>query len=114
MLSRSFVQNEMIFALGVALLELSYGQPITSFKTAEDLDHQGNETIFTEYSIANRLSKEIDGPELPLYVDAVTRCIRCNFDTNSTSLEDTAFLQHFYQGVVIPLQKLHDFANSNK
>ncbi|KAF8535325.1 hypothetical protein BDD12DRAFT_938382, partial [Trichophaea hybrida] len=54
--SRCFIKNEMVFALGV---ELSYGKPLLSFKTADDLDAQGNETSFTEFSIANRLTDDI-------------------------------------------------------
>jgi hypothetical protein len=98
--SRCFIKNEMVFALGVALLELSYGKPLLSFKTADDLDAQGNETSFTEFSIANRLIDDIRGRELPKYAEAVIRCIRCNFKTFTYSFDVNEFRECFYQGVV--------------
>lgn len=107
--SREFLQNEMIFALGLALLELSYGKPIMSFKTAQDLDGQGNETIFTEYSIATRLIRTIEDRELRNYADAVTKCIRLNFETSTTSLDDDDFRERFYEGVLVPLQEDYDY-----
>ncbi|KAF7507654.1 hypothetical protein GJ744_010207 [Endocarpon pusillum] len=110
--SRSFIQNEMVFALGVALLELSFGRPLLSFKTQDDLDSHGQETMFTEYSIAHRLIKNIDSRELPYFASAVTRCIRLNFDTNSTRLDDSEFMHMYYRGVVEPLQNLHTFATT--
>lgn len=64
-------KNEIVFALGIALLELSYGRPILSHKSdedksSEDLDVQVNGTYFTETSIANRLTQEIGKRELPI------------------------------------------------
>jgi hypothetical protein len=110
--SRSYVKNEMVFALGVALLELSYGQHILKMKTEDDPPPQGNDASITEYSIANRLIEEIADRELSSFGDAVIRCVRLNFDTNATSLEDSDFRQMFYQGVVLPLQKLYDDATT--
>jgi hypothetical protein len=108
--SRDFLQNEMIFALGVALLELSYGKPIMSFKTAQDLDGQGKETVFTEYSIATRLIKRIEDRELRNYADAVIKCVRLNFETSTASLDDDDFRQRFYEGVLVPLQEDYEHA----
>ncbi|KAH0543123.1 hypothetical protein FGG08_002549 [Glutinoglossum americanum] len=110
--SRSFIKNEMVFALGIALLELSYGKPILSFKTAEDLDSQGNETNFTEFSIANRLIETIETRELTNYARAVIRCIRCNFETFTYSLDDDDFRERFYQSVILPLQQDYEYATS--
>ncbi|KAI9772128.1 MAG: hypothetical protein M1840_001417 [Geoglossum simile] len=42
------VKNEMVFALGVALLELSWGQPLLTYKTPDDLDDQRIEDSMTE------------------------------------------------------------------
>jgi hypothetical protein len=95
-----------VFALGVALLELSYGKPLLSFKTAEDLDGQGNETSFTEFSISNRLINDIRGRELPNYAEAVIRCIHCNFNTFTYSFDVDEFRECFYQGVILPSRKI--------
>jgi hypothetical protein len=107
--SRCFIKNEMVFALGVALLELSYGKTLLPFKTAEDLDGQGNETSFTEFSIANRLINDIRERELPNYAEAVIRCIRCNFNAFTYSFDVDEFQECFYQGVILPLQQDYEY-----
>lgn len=38
----------MVFALGVVLLELSWGKPLLDLKTADDLNDQGKEDSMTE------------------------------------------------------------------
>jgi hypothetical protein len=64
------VANEAVFALGVILLELSFGQPLLSFKTAADLDAQGNDTPYTEHMIAARLLDTLILLEGEKYADA--------------------------------------------
>lgn len=80
--------------------------------TAEDLDDHGNETVFTEAFIANRLVDVINTRELPNYAKATVRCIRCAFDCFSHSLDDDEFRESFYQGVIVPLQKDYDYVMS--
>lgn len=109
--SRCFTKNEIVFALGIALLELSHGKPISSFTTADDLD-QGNETIYTEYSIANRLTKTIDQREFINYAQATLRCVTCNFGTFTNDLNNDDFRERFYQGVILPLQQDYEYATS--
>lgn len=110
--SRQLVQNEMIFALGVALLELSFERPLRAFTSPEDLNEDGSPDALTEYSVAQRLATKIEARELPNYSSAAIRCIRLNFDTTSTSLENTEFRQLFHQGVVAPLQELYEYATA--
>lgn len=98
--TRRCIKNEMVFALGVALLELSYGQPLLSLKTPEDLNDQGMEDSMTEVSIATRLADR----EMDNYAKSVSRCIRCSFDTFSCNFEDRGFREKFLNGVVTPLR----------
>ncbi|MCJ1264990.1 hypothetical protein MMC22_004865 [Lobaria immixta] len=112
-------KNEIVFTLGIALLELSYGRPILSHKSdkdrsAEDLDGQVNGTYFTEISIANRLTQEIGKRELPNYANAVIRCVNCSFGTLTFSLNDDGFRESFYQGVVLPLQRDYEYVTSTE
>lgn len=108
---RSFVKNEPIFALGVALLELSYGQPLLSLKTDADPKPSGGMALYTEYSIACRLVEEVGFREGVNYAAAAKRCILLRFETTgSTSLEDAPFQQLFWQGVVEPLRQLYEYA----
>lgn len=101
---RRCVKNEMVFALGVALLELSHGQPLLSLHTPDDLNEQGVEDSMTEVSIATRLADKIHEREMDNYAKAVLRCVRCNFDTFTCDFEDREFREKFFEGVVAPLR----------
>ncbi len=104
----------MVFALGVALLELSYSRPLLDFKVAEDLDDQGHEDSMTEVSIATRLADTIHEREMDNYAKAVLRCVRCSFDTFSCDFDDVDFRKNFYSGVVAPLQADYEYTTSKK
>jgi hypothetical protein len=110
---RRCVKNELVFALGVALLELSWGKPLLSLKAPEDLNDQGNEDSMTEFSIATRLADSIHNRELPNYAKAVVRCIHCNFDTFTYDFDDKDFRERFYEGVVLPLQEDYEYATGS-
>lgn len=95
------IKNDMVFALGVVLLELSYGKPILSLRTTQD----GSETSFTKEFIARRLISDIDTREAQNYADAVTRCITGNFGTLNPSFDNKEYRESFYMGVVLPLEQ---------
>jgi hypothetical protein len=106
------VKNEMVFALGVALLELSYGQPLLSLQTPEDLNDQGLEDSMTEFSIATRLAYQIHEREMDNYAKSVLRCVTCNFDTYSCDFENRGFREKFFNGVVAPLRTDYEYATA--
>jgi len=107
------IKNSIIFALGVALLEISYGRPLNTFVTREDLDEAtGNRTAFTDYLVAERLAKGLRTRELTNYADATQRCIHCNFEASVSSLDDDDFRERFYQGVIVPLRKDYEYVVS--
>ncbi|KAF1985809.1 hypothetical protein K402DRAFT_454804 [Aulographum hederae CBS 113979] len=112
--TRRCVKNEMVFALGVALLELSYGQPLLSLQTSDDLNDQGVEDSMTEFSIATRLADRIHEREMENYAKAVLRCIRCSFDTFSYDFEDRAFREKFLNGVVTPLRADYEYVTGGR
>ena len=99
----------MVFALGVALLELAHGAPILTFRQADDLNEDGKEDSMTEVSIATRLAHEINNDESENYAKAVLRCITCSFDTFSYEFDDSEFREKYYEGVVVPLQQDYEF-----
>ena len=106
--ARPLVANETVFALGIILLELSFGQPLSSFKTATDIDAQGNDTPYTELMIASRLLQALILLEGDKYTDVARRCLMCSFNSAGSNLEDPAFQEQFYVGVVAPLQEIYD------
>ena len=108
--TRRFVKNETVFALGIALLELSFRAPLLSLLTPSDLDSAGHIDSLTEFSIATRLADEIHMRELPNYARAVTRCVRCSFDTFRCDFGEREFRERFYEGVVLPLREDWEYA----
>jgi hypothetical protein len=107
--SKIFIKNSIVFALGVALLEISYGHTLATFETPADLE-QGKRMPWTDCMIAHRLAKDLPSRELPNFADATRRCIHCSFDSSVYNLNDDDFRERFYQGVVVPLQKDYDYA----
>lgn len=110
---RAYVPHEGIYSLGIALLELSLGSLVISFQKSDELQPPGQVSIFTEFLVANRLAKEIAARELTPYADAINRCIRCNFGTQSTNLEDIELQALFYEGVITPLKELYKLTLSS-
>ncbi|KAF5508312.1 hypothetical protein CGCF413_v003117 [Colletotrichum fructicola] len=63
--------NPRLFALAVALLELTYGAPLSSFREKGDGDDD-----FTELRIADRLTQRIKDREYGAFTSVVYRCMR--------------------------------------
>ncbi|MCJ1369244.1 hypothetical protein MMC20_000454 [Loxospora ochrophaea] len=103
----AWVANEEIFALGVALIEISFGVPILSLKESIDPDIPG----FTEFCIASRLVNQnaIRDRDHDKYAEVVLRCAKGQLSTlaNPLSLEDARVQQSLYEDVVLPLQELN-------
>jgi hypothetical protein len=93
------VKNRTLFALGVALLELTYGAPLSDLQSAEDLDD-----AFTHYRAATRLAKKIQDDELPRFASVVGRCIYPTPEGCDFSFANEAFRRRFFQDVVLPLR----------
>ncbi|KAJ8113436.1 hypothetical protein OPT61_g4439 [Boeremia exigua] len=106
------IKNSMIFALGVALLEISHGKTLQQLATDDDLE-SGQRTAYTDYLVAERLAGGMHTRELPNYATATQRCVYCNFEASVFSLDDSDFRERFYQGVVVPLRKDYDYVVSN-
>ena len=104
----ALIDNELVFAFGVILIELAYGQPLSTFKLATDRDPQGNDYPHTNFQIALRLVKDLRKMEGEKYAQAAWRCVKCNFEARERSLDNADFQEQFYQGVVLPLQELRD------
>jgi hypothetical protein len=99
------IRNQTLFALGVLLIELWYGQPLEELQSASDLDHQGTPGI--AWCTATRIAEEeIEFQAGKRYADAVRRCIRCEFGEHRTpDLQSESFQQTVFEGVVVPIEK---------
>lgn len=97
---RLLVKNRTLFALAVALLELTYGAPLSAFKIPEDLDD-----AFTQYRIADRLAKKIQKDELPRFASVVCKCMYPTPEGCDFTFANEGFRRRFFQEVLLPLRE---------
>jgi hypothetical protein len=102
-----FIRNGTIFALGIALIELCFGKVIEDLRTDEKLGEDGLLNDLTQLSIARRLleEREIHDRAGTRYEDAVRRCIFCEFDQHSNTLEKSEFRRAVFEKVVTLLEE---------
>ncbi|KAF3050882.1 hypothetical protein E8E11_010741 [Didymella keratinophila] len=106
------IRNQPLFALGVALIELWYGESLSELHEDEDgpLDPPDlQKSLLTRFNTADRLADELADDAGTKYSDAVRRCIRCDFSLRVNSLEDVQFQKAVFQGVVAKLKESYDF-----
>ena len=106
------IANEMMFALGVALIEISYGVPIIQLKKPGDIEIEGLTNFFIATRIVNQ--NEIKSRDHDKYAEVVLRCVKGQLSTLHTplSLEETKVQQSFYDDVILPLQEINDSLNA--
>lgn len=98
------IRNPSLFTLGILLIELLYGKPIEDLQTAQDANCEGTPGV--AWCTAERLiEEEIEFEAGPRYLEAVRRCIRCDFNRGNASLENVEFQRAVYEGVVLPLER---------
>jgi hypothetical protein len=98
------IRNQTLFTLGILLIELLYGTSIEELQSPRDVDCKNTPGVV--WCTAERLvDEEIEFQGGPLYLDAVRRCIRCDFNRKESNLDDEAFQQAVFDGVVTPLEK---------
>lgn len=101
--TRSFVQNPLLFDLGVMLLELAFQAPLRQLQKPGDLNN-GQEDMHTEFFTAKRLCRS--SMQLGLrYREVARKCIHCDFgrgdDLNKPELQEA-----FYREIICELDKL--------
>lgn len=97
---RSPVRNQLLYSLGVMLVELAYNSPLQDFEKPED--DQGDP--YTLYWTATRLGDKIGRKLGPVYADAVKVCLYGSFGASS-DLNDTKVQNRFFVEVVQKLAK---------
>ncbi|PVH93659.1 hypothetical protein DM02DRAFT_676704 [Periconia macrospinosa] len=102
----TFVKNQIVFALGIALIELCHsGKELSHFATPADLDKDGNPHMLTRWSIADRLTEEVQRTESLRFARAVAKCVCPASDTYEFGLENEGYRMKFYEDVLKPLER---------
>lgn len=101
--TRSFIQNPLLFDLGVMLLELAFQMPLRQLQKPIDLEN-GQENMHTEFFTAKRLCRSTTQLGLR-YKEVARKCIHCDFgrgdDLNKPKLQEA-----FYREIICELDKL--------
>ena len=94
------VRSEVLFALGVTLIELCFGKTLADMHVPEDGDP---EEATTEMKTALRLCSSVYSEMGTSYGDAVRRCLYQPFDVRDLSLDNEELQQKVFDDIVTPL-----------
>jgi hypothetical protein len=106
------IRNQSLYALGVTLIELWYGKPVSDLYKDEDGPRNTGRPqidLMAEFNTAYRLVEDLYNEAGGKYGDVVRRCIRCDFDCRANNLEDNHFQKEVYQGVVAQLKENYEY-----
>ncbi|KAK6499477.1 hypothetical protein TWF506_004107 [Arthrobotrys conoides] len=103
-----WIRNEIIYSLGLALLEIIYCQPISSM--VQQTNYGAGPGLIdpsTEFVVAGELARDLSLERRGMVsasFAAVTRiCLWCDFQDPTNDLSDPKFRQRFYAMVIEPL-----------
>jgi hypothetical protein len=108
-----YIHNQMLFALGIALIEICFSQPMQQLRSQEDYERAGPGTgVCADYVTAARVLKEgrvLEESASLRYEEVVRRCINCMLDPRirNNDMEDEDFRQAVYDFVVAQLEEEH-------
>jgi hypothetical protein len=106
------IQNQALFALGVALIELWFGETLEELRDAEDEPQDPNDVqgdFITRINTAYRMADELADDAGAKYSDAVRKCLRCDFSRRVYKLDDVQFQKAVFHEVVAKLQESLEF-----
>ncbi|CAG8019503.1 unnamed protein product [Penicillium olsonii] len=107
----ALIRNEILFPLGLVLVELSLCQPLELLRSAEDSDQ--NEAT-ANLKTAARLLKYVNLESGLEYGDVVEQCLFGSWNAGST-LEDETMQDEIYQRIVAPLaENLNSFVSRSQ
>ncbi|KAJ5618693.1 hypothetical protein N7528_006804 [Penicillium herquei] len=96
------IRNEILFPLGLALIELCFCQPIEQLRESED--HDENAAI-ADLKTASRLLPHVECRSGPVYAEVVEQCLFWSWKTGY-SLDDDDIQEEIYRRTVLPLAGL--------
>ena len=102
----SVVRNETLFTLGLVLIKLCLSQIIEAMRSSQDpLNVDGEVNAVTNFCTAKRLMEGAVYREGGTrYGDVVKRCIFCDFNQRQADMNNEAFRQAVYDGVIASLK----------
>jgi hypothetical protein len=104
------IKSAPFFALGLTLIELSFGQRFVDLKETEDDDAN---TIISDRKTASRLLPYVLKESGLRYWDVVQRCLDCPFNVRVASLDDPEFRDAVCDHILTPLMEdLKEFDGS--
>ena len=107
-----FIRSEVLFALGLTLIELCFGATMENLKVAEDEDPN---KFIIKLNTAHRLLSLVYREMGDVYGDVVRRCLLQPFDVRELSLDNEEVQQQVYDGIVAPLtDALNDFLGKSR
>ena len=98
------VRNQSMFALGIVLIELWFGETFEDLRETIGLGPRGKVNAITDFATARRLSEAIYRDAGEWCGDAVRRCIYCDFNQRYSSLDAETLKEAVHRGVVLPLE----------
>lgn len=96
----SFIRNELLYSLGVFLIELCLGKRLAELQTPQDEVSGGRLQCVSEFNTARRLVERVARQAGTRYGDGVRRCIWCDFDQREYDLDNELFCRAVHEGVV--------------
>ena len=102
------IRNEVLFALGLTLIELCFGNTIAEMHDPDDGDPNEADT---EMRLAHRLCNSVYSEMGTSYGDVVRRCLYQPFDVRDMSLDNEELQQRVFDDIVTPLND--DLLNFN-
>ncbi len=106
------IRSEVLFALGLTLIELCFGQTLAEMQIPKDVN---SIEAFTSYQTATRLLDYVYDESGNRYGDVVRRCLQCPFDVRDASLDNEEFQQAVFESIVTPLaEDMQDFNGGSR
>ena len=103
---------EVLFVLGITLVELCFGQNIYDMRMEEDVDKS---EMLTNFNTASRLIDDVYNESGIRYGDVVRRCLKCPPDVRDASLDNEEFQEAVFESIVTPLgQDFEDFNGGSR
>jgi hypothetical protein len=100
------IQNPILFSLGIILLEIALGKTADSLRTPSERPPAGSaRDLLLDYKTADKYLDIVEKTVGDSYGRVVRRCIKCEFLSRSSSLDDDEFRYEVYGSVVAPLEE---------